>query len=81
MKSPAAELAATGRSDFRACYLSISELSRAIALHPNPAQQAATTLRGNSERTQHIVTLSNSVMYVNQSNVNFSAKSRPSGVR
>jgi hypothetical protein len=65
MKSPAAEMAAAGRSDFRACYLSINELSRQIVLHPNPAQQAATTLRGNSDRTRHIVTLSNSSMYVN----------------
>jgi hypothetical protein len=59
-------MAAAGRLDFRACYISISELSTQIVLHPNPAQQAATTLRGHSERTQHIVTLSNSAMYVNQ---------------
>jgi len=65
MKSPVAELAATGHSDFRACYLLISELSRQIVLHPNPAQQAATTLRGHSEKARHILTLSNSSMYVN----------------
>jgi hypothetical protein len=59
-------MAATGHSDFRACYVSISELSTQIVLHPNPAQQAATTLRSDLERTRHIVTLSNNVMYVNQ---------------
>jgi hypothetical protein len=71
MKRPAAEMAAAGRSDCRTCYVSISELSTHIVLHPNPAQQAATTLRGNLDRTRHIVTLSNNVMYVNQCNVNF----------
>jgi ArsR family transcriptional regulator, arsenate/arsenite/antimonite-responsive transcriptional repressor len=65
-------MAAAGRSDFRARYLSICELSRHIVLYPNPAQQAATTLRDNSERTRHIETLSNRGMYVNQCNVNFS---------
>jgi hypothetical protein len=79
MKSPAAELAATGRSAFRACYLSIRELSRQIVLHPNPAQQAATTLPGHSDKTRHIVTLSNTAIYVNSSDVNFSGRIPVSG--
>jgi hypothetical protein len=44
-------------------------------LHPNPAQQAATTLRGDSERTEHSLKLSNSAMSVNWRHMNF-----PSGL-
>jgi hypothetical protein len=40
MKRPAAELAATERSNFRACYVPISALPTLTQLQPNPAQQA-----------------------------------------
>jgi hypothetical protein len=66
MKNPAAELAATGRFELRAFYLLVSALSTQTVLQPNPAQQAATTLRGDAERTRHILTVCKSRMYVNQ---------------
>jgi hypothetical protein len=70
-KCPVAELAATGHSDFRAFYLSISALLAQTVLQPNPAQQVATTLRGDSEIARHILTVCKSRMYVNRSNVKF----------
>jgi hypothetical protein len=71
MKSPVAELAAAGRSNFRASYIPVSALSTQTVLQPNPAQQAATTLRGDAERTRHILTVCKSRMYVNGRNINF----------
>jgi hypothetical protein len=71
MKNPAAELAATGHFELRACYLSVSALSTQTVLQPNPAQQAATTLRGDAERARHMLTLCKSWMYVKRRNVNF----------
>jgi hypothetical protein len=40
-------------------------------LQPNPAQQAATTLLGDSERARHMLTVCKSAMYVNRRNMNF----------
>jgi hypothetical protein len=79
MKSPAAELAATGRSDFRACYISVSALPTQTVLQPNPAQQAATTLRGDAERARHILTVCKSKMYVNRRNIKFPQQAFASG--
>ena len=45
------------------------------------AQQAATTLRGDSDRTRHMSTVCKSVMYVNRASVKFLRQMLARGVR